>query len=225
MLDPLWYLNGIISAFLCNLSSCCLPSSFCSKGYMVWKKMMFKEFQDGCLVLGNLGYANGMILRSLPSSLCSRRYMVWKVLVEEFQDGYLMLDSPWHLTGMNSAFCVPYLPAASRQVSCLRGYMVWKKLFEKFQEGCFVHDHLLYLSEMKEAFMSIVLPWSIQSSFCSWGHMVWRRMLFDKYQDCCLVLGHPDILFNLSLHVCLVSAQEDIWFWRSNCLKNSKMAV
>ena len=42
--------------------------------------------------------------------------------------------------------------------------------------------------------------------------MVWRRMLFDEYQDCCLVLGHPDILFILSLHVCLVSAQDDIWF-------------
>ena len=31
--------------------------------------------------------------------------------------------------------------------------------------------------------------------------MVWRRMLFDKYRDCCLVIGHPDILFILSLHV------------------------
>ena len=40
--------------------------------------------------------------------------------------------------------------------------------------------------------------------------MVWRRMLFDKYQGCCLVLGHPNILFILSLHNCLVSAQEDI---------------
>ena len=28
---------------------------------MVWKMMMFEEFQDGCLVLGNLSYANGMI--------------------------------------------------------------------------------------------------------------------------------------------------------------------
>ena len=25
--------------------------------------------------------------------------------------------------------------------------------------------------------------------------------MFDKYQNCCLVLGHPDILFLLSLHV------------------------
>ena len=31
--------------------------------------------------------------------------------------------------------------------------------------------------------------------------MVWRRMEFDLYQDYCLVLCHPDILFLLSLHV------------------------
>ena len=29
---------------------------------MVWKMMMVEEFQDGCLVLGNRLYANGMIL-------------------------------------------------------------------------------------------------------------------------------------------------------------------
>ena len=28
---------------------------------MVWKMMMFEKFQDGCLVLGNLSYANVMI--------------------------------------------------------------------------------------------------------------------------------------------------------------------
>ena len=28
---------------------------------MVWK-MLVEEFQDGCLMLGNLWYANGMIL-------------------------------------------------------------------------------------------------------------------------------------------------------------------
>ena len=26
-------------------------------------------------------------------------------------------------------------------------------------------------------------------------------MSFDKYQDCCLVRGHPDILYLLILHV------------------------
>ena len=62
MLDPLWHLNRMISAFLCNLSACCLPSSFCSRGYMVSKRMMFEEFQDGCLVLGNLWCANWFFL-------------------------------------------------------------------------------------------------------------------------------------------------------------------
>ena len=73
--------------------------------------------------------------------------------------------------------------------------VVWK-----FQEGCLVQDYLLYLSGMKEAFLSLFLAWPIQSSFCSWGSMVWRKMLFEEYQDCCLVLGHPDIwmkCFNL----------------------------
>ena len=35
---------------------------------MVWKMMMVGEFIDGCLVLGNLWYANGMILATSESS-------------------------------------------------------------------------------------------------------------------------------------------------------------
>ena len=72
MLDPRWHLNGRISAFLCYLSACCFPSSSCSRGYMVWKKMIFEEFQDGCLVLGNLWYANGMILATSESPCCMK---------------------------------------------------------------------------------------------------------------------------------------------------------
>ena len=63
---------------------------------MVWK-MMIEEFQDGAFVLGNLRYANGVILaigaRSLPSSFCSRGNMVWKMLFEEIQDGCLVLGN------------------------------------------------------------------------------------------------------------------------------------
>ena len=36
---------------------------------MVWKMMMFEEFQDGCLVLCNLSYANGMI-SAVSEPLC-----------------------------------------------------------------------------------------------------------------------------------------------------------
>ena len=42
---------------------------------MVWKMMIFEEFQDGCLVLGNLSYANGMILAS-SESLCCRKLSI-----------------------------------------------------------------------------------------------------------------------------------------------------
>ena len=39
---------------------------------MVWKMMMFEEFQDSCLVLGSLSYANGMI-SATSESLCCRK--------------------------------------------------------------------------------------------------------------------------------------------------------
>ena len=34
--------------------------------------MMFEEFQDGCLVLGNLWYANGMLLATSESPCCMK---------------------------------------------------------------------------------------------------------------------------------------------------------
>ena len=37
--------------------------------------MMFEEFQDGCLVLGNLSYANGMILAT-SEFLCWRKLSI-----------------------------------------------------------------------------------------------------------------------------------------------------
>ena len=37
---------------------------------MVSKMMMFEEFQDGCLLLGNLSYANQMILAISESQRC-----------------------------------------------------------------------------------------------------------------------------------------------------------
>ena len=37
---------------------------------MSWKVMMFEEFQDACLVLGNLCYANGMILATSELPCC-----------------------------------------------------------------------------------------------------------------------------------------------------------
>ena len=42
---------------------------------MVWKMMIFEEFQDGRLVLGNLSYANGMIIAT-SESLCCRKLSI-----------------------------------------------------------------------------------------------------------------------------------------------------
>ena len=39
---------------------------------MVWKMMMFEEFQDSCKMLGNLLYANGMILAVSESPCCMK---------------------------------------------------------------------------------------------------------------------------------------------------------
>ena len=42
---------------------------------MVWKKIMVDEFQNGCLVLVNLSYANGMILATSESPCCPKPSM------------------------------------------------------------------------------------------------------------------------------------------------------
>ena len=39
---------------------------------MVWKKIMVEEFQNGCLVLVNLSYANDMILATSESPCCPK---------------------------------------------------------------------------------------------------------------------------------------------------------
>ena len=98
-----------ISESPCNWS---LQSSFWSREYMVWKKMLVEEFQNGCLVRGHLWWVNVVILAilspheagSLSSSFCSREYMVWKkLLVEEFQDGCWVHGHLWWVNGVSLA--------------------------------------------------------------------------------------------------------------------------
>ena len=47
-----------------------LPSSFCSREYIVSKKMLVEEFQDGSLVHGHLRCVNRMILTISESPYC-----------------------------------------------------------------------------------------------------------------------------------------------------------
>ena len=60
---------------------------------MVWKKMMFEEFRDGCARQSLV--CNGMILAISVSSCCWKpsikflleRIYGWKMLFEEFHNG------------------------------------------------------------------------------------------------------------------------------------------
>ena len=88
--------------------------------------MMFEWIQVSCLVLGNLWYANAMILaisespctRKPSSSFCYRENIVWKkMLVEEFQDGCLVHCHLWCVNGMIFANSESYmLPEAFHSV-------------------------------------------------------------------------------------------------------------
>ena len=90
------------------------------------------------------------VARSLPSSFCSRGYMVWKkMLVEEFQDGRLMLDPLWHLNWIILTFLSNLSTCCLSSSFYQRGYMVWKMMmFEEFQDWCLVLGNLWYVNEM-----------------------------------------------------------------------------
>ena len=71
--------------------------------------MMFEEFQDGCLVLGNLSYANGMILATSESPCCrklsikfllKRIYGLELMMFEEFNDSCLVQGNLSYANGM-----------------------------------------------------------------------------------------------------------------------------
>ena len=71
--------------------------------------MMFEEFQDGCLVLGNLSYANGMILTTSVSLCCwklsikfllKRIYGLELMMFEEFNDSCLVQGNLSYANGM-----------------------------------------------------------------------------------------------------------------------------
>ena len=171
------------------------PPSFCSRGYMVLK-MLVEEIQDGCLVLGNLWYANGMIKAISESACCQKppnEFLLKRIYGLEENVGWRI---PKWLFNAGSSFiilmewfqllCVTYLPAASHQVSAQED--IW---FGKW--WCFKNSKMAVIAR--------------QSLKCKWDDLsyFWVSMLLEAFNK--------------------VSAQEDIWFKRRCWLKNSKMAV
>ena len=78
VLGYLWYANGMILAISESprYRKERLPSSFCSKEYIVWKKLLVEEFQDGSLVHGHRWCVNEMILANSEYPYC------WKPLIK-----------------------------------------------------------------------------------------------------------------------------------------------
>ena len=184
-----------------------LPSSFCSRRYIV-RKMLDEKLQDGCLEHGHMWCVNGVSLAisespwclNLPSSFFSREYKPSiKFLLKTI---YCSEDVGWKIAGWLfrawpyvmcewsefSYFWISMMPKPSIKFFLKRIYGL--EDVEEIQDGCLVQDHLLYLSGMKEPFLSLLLALRIQSGFCSRGHMVWRKTLFEKFQDGCIVHGH-----------------------------------
>ena len=73
---------------------------------MVWKMMMVEEFRDGCLVLGYLWYANGMILAISESPCCgkpSTKFLLKIIYGLEDDDGWRI--PRWLFSARQSLVC------------------------------------------------------------------------------------------------------------------------
>ena len=68
---------------------------------MVWKMMMFEEFQDGCKVHGNLRYEIGIVSAISESPCCRKPFITFLFKrmygLEDYVDGRIprLLFSAW----------------------------------------------------------------------------------------------------------------------------------
>ena len=168
---PLCYTNmQMVSMFLCILSACCLPSSFCSRGYIVWKIIIFEEFQDDCLVLGHLWYVNGMILAISESPCCWKPSI--KFLLKRI---YGLEDVGWRIprwlfrTRPSLIFEWDYF-SYSEFLCCLthpiifflkRIYGLEEMLFKEQKDGRWVLGHLSFLNGMILFILSLHVAWCL----------------------------------------------------------------
>ena len=89
--------------FRLSILSWCLQSSFCSRGYMVWKKMLVEEFQDGCWMLGPLWHLNGMISAFLCNLLASHQVSAQEV--NGLEDDDVRRIPRWPFSARQSFIC------------------------------------------------------------------------------------------------------------------------
>ena len=82
---------------------------FCSREHLVFKKILFKEFQDGCFMHGHFWYLNGLIwaIQCLFFALAYSHIDIRfgkKILFEEMQTAFMVAQHT------NSASCESTIP-------------------------------------------------------------------------------------------------------------------
>ena len=158
---------GWFKLFLSLYVNGSLPLSFYLRGYMVWK-MLVEEFQDDCLVLGNLWYTNGMILAISKSKICCMKPSIKFLLKRIYglkEDVGLRIPR-WLFSARQSLICkwdglnISESPCCPKPSFYSKGYMVWKMLVGWF--------------------LSLHVAKSLQLSFYSRGYMVWKKVMVEE---------------------------------------------
>ena len=165
-----------------SILPCRLPSIFCSREN-IGLQMLFEELQVGCLVHGHLWYVNGKILAILSlNRALSFEDVIWRIpwrllsawpsLVSECND-----LSIWH------NWLMPTIKALPERTYGLED-VVWRNSRWLFSAWPFLIN---VINGMILAILSLHVAWRIPSSFCLRQYIGWK-MLFEEYQDVCLVL-------------------------------------
>ena len=126
----------------------CLPSSFCSREYVGWKRL-FEKFQEGCLV-----HANRLYLRGKKEAF-GLTHPINLLLMRTWFGGRccFVFGPPDIWIKWVYLYWASMLPGF-----CSREHMVFKKkLFKEFQDGCFMHGHLWYLNGLIWAIIQCLL--------------------------------------------------------------------
>ena len=158
---PRWWLFSARQSLICKWDDysyfwvSMLPEAFyqvsAQEDICFGKRCWLKNSKNGCLVLGNLWYANGMIIPISESPYCRKlsiKFLLKRIYGLEEDVGWRIPG--WLFSARQSLICkwddfsyfwVSFFAGSLPSSFYSRWYMVWKKLFTKFQEGCFVDDH------------------------------------------------------------------------------------
>ena len=170
-----------------------LPSSFCSRGYIVWK-MLDEKLQDGCLEHGSLWCVNGVSLAISKSLWClkpSIKFLLKRIYGLEGDD--VWINPRWLFSARQSLICKCYdlsyfwvsmYPEAFLKFLLQRkysledvGWRIPRWLFSALSSLMCEWDKFCQ-------FWVIHVAWSLPFSFFSREYLVWKKLV-KEFQDGC----------------------------------------